>query len=55
MWLSIVSLVEHRPNFFAETKVHKEEYGHGDIDPVIVKKMYVHERMAEEMKQSEID
>jgi hypothetical protein len=46
--------VGNTPNFFADTKVHKEEYGHGDIDPVIVKKMYVHERLAEEMKQSEI-
>jgi hypothetical protein len=36
-------------------KYAKKEYGHGDIDPVIVKKMYVHERLAEEMKQSEID
>ena len=51
--------MEHGPNFFAETKVYKEQlrevYGHGDIDPVIVKKMYVHERLAEEMQQSEID
>lgn len=51
--------MEHGPNFFAETKVHKEqlreEYGHDDIDPVIVKKMYVDERLTEEMKQSEID
>jgi hypothetical protein len=52
-------LVEHGPIYFAESKVHKEqqreEYGHGDIDPVIVKKIYVHERLAREMKQSEID
>jgi hypothetical protein len=50
--------VEHRPNFFAESRIHKEqqreEYGHGDIDPVIVKK-YVHKKLAEEMKQSEIE
>jgi hypothetical protein len=55
LWLAIVPPVEHRSNFFAESRIHKEEYGHGDIDPVIVKKMYVHERLAEEMKQSEID
>ena len=51
--------MEHGSIYFAETKLHKEqqreEYGHSDIDPVIVKKMYVHERLAEEMKQSEID
>lgn len=33
-----------------------EEYGHGDIDPVTVKKkMSAHERLAEEMKQSKIE
>ena len=47
------------PSHLAETKVHKEkqieEYGKGDIDPVTVKKMSAHERLAREMKQSKIE
>jgi hypothetical protein len=52
--------VEHKTYHFAQAKSNKEEqkaeeHGHGDIDPVIVKKLSAHEKMAEEMKQSQID
>jgi len=49
----------HRRSHFAETKVHKEQqienHGQGDIDPVTVRKMSAHERLAKKMKQSKID
>ena len=49
----------HRYSHFAENKVYKEqqieEYGQGDIDPVTVKKMSAHERLAKEMEQSNIE
>jgi hypothetical protein len=47
--------VEHKTTHFAQTKSDKEEHDHGDIDPVIVKKLSAHEKMAEEMKQNHID
>jgi hypothetical protein len=53
------SLYVPRANHFAENKVSKEqqieEYGQGDIDPVTVKKMSAHERLAKEIKQSKIE
>ena len=49
----------HSRGHFAETKVHKEQqienHGQGDIDPVTVRKMSAHERLANEMKQSKIE
>jgi hypothetical protein len=47
--------VEHKTAHFAHAKSAKEEHDHGDIDPVIVKKLSTHEKMAEEMKQTHID
>lgn len=52
--------VEHKTHHFAQAKSNKEEqkteeHGHWDTDPVIVKKLSAHEKMAEEMKQSQID
>jgi hypothetical protein len=48
----------HRHNHLAENKVSKEqqtgEYSQGDIDPVTVKKMSTHERLAKEIKESNI-
>jgi hypothetical protein len=49
----------HRHDHFAENKVSKEQqisdYGQGNIDPVTVKKMSAHERLAKEIKQSNIE
>ena len=49
----------HSRGHFAETKVHKEQqienHGQGDIDPVTVRKMSAHERLANKMKQSKIE
>jgi hypothetical protein len=47
--------VEHKINHSTNTKSDKVGNDHGDIDPIIVKKLSVHEKLAEEMKQSEID
>jgi hypothetical protein len=49
--------VEHKTTRFAQAKSDKEENDNdnGDIDPIIIKKLSAHERMAEEMKQSQIN
>jgi hypothetical protein len=49
----------HRHNHFAEDKVSKEQqisdYGQGNVDPIAVEKMSAHERLAKEIKQSNIE
>jgi hypothetical protein len=47
--------VEHKSTHFPQTKSDKEHIDEGDIDPVIVKKLSAQEKMAEEMKQNQID
>lgn len=47
--------VEHKTTRFTQPKSNKEEHDHGDIDPVVVKKLSAHEKMSEEMKQSQIN
>ncbi len=54
-----MGFVEHKTHHFAQAKSNKEEqkseeYGYGDIDPIIVKKLSTHEKLAEEMKQCQI-
>ena len=55
-----MGFVEHKNHHFAQDKSNKEEQkseedGYGEIDPVIVRKLSTHEKLAEEMKQSQID
>lgn len=47
--------VEHKTVHFARAKSNEEDHDNGDIDPVIIKKVSVHDKMAEEMKLSQID
>jgi hypothetical protein len=47
--------VKHKTTHFTQDKLDKEEHDQGYIEPVIVKKLSAHEKMAEEMKQSQID
>jgi hypothetical protein len=51
--------VEHKAHHFDQAKSNKEEqkleeHSFGDMDPVLVKKMSTHEKLAEEMKRSQI-
>ena len=46
--------VEHKSTHFT-TASDKEGNDHGNIDPIIVKKLSAHEKFAEEMKLCEID
>lgn len=39
----------------SHTVSHKDEHGHGDSEPIVVKKVAAHEKLAQEMKKSEID
>jgi hypothetical protein len=34
---------------------HKEEHSHGDAEPIVIKRVAVHEKLAQEMKKSGID
>ena len=47
--------VEHKTTRFAQAKSDKEENDNVDIDPIIIKKLSAHEKMAQEMKQSQIN
>ncbi|HZA47792.1 MAG TPA: hypothetical protein VE521_02580 [Nitrososphaera sp.] len=47
--------MKHKTTHFTQAKSDKEEHENRDIDPIIVTKLSVHEKMAEEMKQSQID
>ena len=54
-----MGFVEYKNHHFAQAKSNKEEqkseeHGYGEIDPVIVRKLSTHEKLAEEMKQSQI-
>ena len=48
--------VEHKSTHSAHIGSNKrEEYDHEDADPIIIKKLSAHEKMAEEIKKSQID
>jgi hypothetical protein len=47
--------VEHKTTHFTQPKSDRGEQDSGDIDPFIIKKLSAHEKIAEEMKQSQID
>ena len=47
--------VEHKSTHFTQAKSDREEHDSRDIDPIIITKLSAHEKMAEEMKQSNID
>jgi hypothetical protein len=54
-----MGFVEHKNHHFAQDKSNKEEQkseedGYGEIDPVMVRKLSTHEKLAEEMKQIQI-
>ena len=46
--------VEHKSTHFTQAKSDKE-HDSRDIDPIIINKLSVHEKMADEMKQFHID
>lgn len=47
--------MEHKTTHFTQAKSHKGEHDSRDIDPFITKKLSAHEKITEEMKQSQID
>ncbi len=48
--------VEHKSTHSAQIGSNKrEEYDHEDVDPIIIKKLSAHEKMAEEIKKSQIE
>jgi len=49
--------VEHKINYSAPTRSNKsQEHGHqDDLDPITIKKLPPHEKMAEEIKKNQID
>ena len=47
--------VEHKSTHFTQAKSDREEHDGRDMDPIIINKLSVHEKMADEMKQFHID
>ena len=48
--------MEHNTTHFTQARSDKErEHDNGAIDPVTIKKLSAHEKMAEEIKKSQID
>ncbi len=48
--------VEHKSTRSAHTGSNKrEEHDHTDVDPIIIKKLSAHEKMAEEIKKNQIE
>jgi hypothetical protein len=48
--------MEHKSTHSAHTGSNKrEEHDHTDVDPIIIKKLSAHEKMAEEIKKNQIE
>jgi len=47
--------VEHTQHSSHATDSYEEHRGHGDSESIIIKRMAIHERLAEEMKKSGVD
>ena len=48
--------VEHKNTHSAHIGSNKREgHDHEDVDPIVIKKLSAHEKMAEEIKKSQID
>jgi hypothetical protein len=48
--------VEHKSTHSAQARSRKtEEDDHGELDPVIIKQLYAHEKLAEEIKKKGVD
>jgi len=47
--------VEHKSTHSAHIGSNKKEEHREDVDPIIIKKLSAHEKMAEEIKKSQID
>ena len=55
MWVAILPIAVEHTNHSSHTGSHEEEHGHGDAEPIVIKKMPEHERLAQEMKASGIE
>jgi hypothetical protein len=52
LWATILPVaVEHT----SHAGSHEEEHGHGDTEPIIIKRVAVHEKLAQEMKKNGIE
>jgi hypothetical protein len=48
--------VEHKSTHSAQARSRRtEEDDHGELDPVIIKQLYAHEKLAEEIKKKGVD
>lgn len=47
--------MEHTDHTTTHASLHEGEHGHGDAEPVTIKRVAVHEKLAQEMKKSGID
>jgi hypothetical protein len=54
LWAAVLPVAVEHTQHSSHTGSH-EEHGHGDSEPIIVKKVAAHERLAQEMKKSGVD
>lgn len=54
MWAAILQITVEHTQHSSHADSH-EKHGHGDSEPIIIRKMAMHERLAEEMKKSGVD
>ena len=55
MWAAILPVAVEHKDRSSHADSHQEEHAHGDAEPLIIKKVAAHEKLAQEMKESEID
>jgi hypothetical protein len=55
LWAAILPVAVEHTHHSSHTDSHEEEHGHGDAEPIIIKRVAVHEKLAQEMSESGID
>jgi hypothetical protein len=55
LWAAILPVAVEHTHHSSRADTHGEEPGHSDIEPLITKRMAVHEKLAQEINKSGID
>ncbi len=55
MWAAILPVAVEHTHHSSHADSHEEEHGHGDAEPIIIKKVAAHEKLVQKMKESGID
>jgi hypothetical protein len=55
LWAAILPLAVEHTDHPSHAGSHGEEHGHGDAESIVIKRVAVHEKLAQEMKENGID